>query len=235
MGPPQGPRRRGLLLDTNILVYYQLPAGVAAGEGDRVLARLATSIVDGLGECGPLVVTEVLVDELRNALRDRLVAAGVSRAAKVRSALRLVEDFRLLLESLARAGLASRVEEDDELYREAHWALERARTHCRGRLEARRLRSLGRDALHVAAARRLGAVLVTRDHNLYDAMACLHATGHGLVDAVLVRVEEERRTLAIEACPPPPPSCLLDRARAAAEEHGWTLRTHGCRGHPTSS
>ena len=104
MGPPRGAPRAtgGILLDTNILVYYQLPSQVAVDEQDKIISRIASSIIDNLDECGPLIVVDALIDEMKNALRDKLIERGISREAKTKSASKLVEDFREILESVRR-------------------------------------------------------------------------------------------------------------------------------------
>ena len=196
-------------MNTNLLVYYQLPSQIAVEEHDKILSSFTSSIIDDLGECGPLIVVEAQIDEIRNALRDKLIERGVSREAKIKSASRLVKDFEELLERLSQIHTVLYLEEDSELYRKAHGVYQRIKRDCHRKIKSRK--SMQRDSMLIAVAGLYDAILVTRDKNLYKAVECLHSRGSKEYSSIWIHVDSSRKTITVLSCTRIEPPCILMR------------------------
>lgn len=219
-------RPTGFLLNSNVLVYYKLPSPVAVGLGDRLVASIASKLLDNVERCGPLIAVEAQIDELKNALRDKMIEKGISQRAKVESASRMVRDFEEFLRSLSEAGLAVYVEEDSDLYRLAHSVYQRIHRECREAIGQRK--GMQRDSLLIAVSGRSQAILVTRDHALHKAVKCLRSKGLREYASLLLRVEPERRAVRAEYCADAEPRCILELIKEAVESLGASLEVASC-------
>ena len=235
MGPTQDTReagnRPGIILDTNLLAYYQLPSHVITEEHEEILSTLVSSIIDEhLNECGPLIVVDMLVDEIKNALRDKLIEKGVSRDAKIKSASRLIEDFREFLERLSQLGLVRYPEESGGLYRSAHWVYESIKKNCPDIIPKKRISSMKRDSMLVALAESYNAILVTRDIYLYKAITCLHARSHRRYYAILIYINKNIKYFIVDYCGVFEQHCILELIRDVVVNKGWYVEVNkNCR------
>ncbi len=209
-------------MNTNLLVYYQLPSQIAIEEQDKILSRFTSLIIDNLHECGPLIVVEVQIDELKNALRDKLIERGVSREIKIESASRMVEDFEDLLKSLAQSNIAIYTKEDGELYRKAHGIYKKIEKECREKVKARR--RMQRDSMLIAVVGLYRAILVTRDQDLYRAVECLHLQSSKEYSSILIHVDQNRKSITITSCTKTTSSCIPKFMEKHLTNYPWTGR-----------
>lgn len=227
MGGPQGlAGPTAFLLNSNVLVYYKLPSSIAVGLSDKIVASIASKLIDSVGICGPLVTVEMQIDELRNALRDKMIERGISQRAKVMSASRIVRDFEEFLRSISEAGLAVYIEEDSNLYRLAHRVYQRINRECKEIVGRRK--SMQRDSLLIAVSGRHQAILITRDYILYKVIECLRSKGLREYTSLLLRIEPEKRVVRAEYCADAEPSCIIDLIKDAVESVGVSLEVACC-------
>jgi hypothetical protein len=216
----------GILLDTNLLVYYQLPIQVAVEEQDKILSKIVTLIIDNIDKCGPLIIFDTLFDEMKNALRDKLIEKGISKRTKMESASKLIDDFRIFLENFSSMGLAVYIEEGGLLYRKAHWIykkIKRISNKCVERIPKKVLDRMTRDSILLAVADSLGATLVTRDVFLHKVSVCLYSQSNIKYSSILIYLESNKKEIYIELCTRLERSCIINSIQEAANDLGWRV------------